>query len=249
MIYSKNMVRLVMDAEDFVKDRPLLSRILGKMPRKFRKVLHSNGKGEERIFTEIFQGNLWGDSESISGSGSNLAETRTIRRDLPLLFRKYGIRSVLDVPCGDFNWMKEMELSGIRYIGADIVKGLINANNGKYGSEGRTFIELNMLKDPIPRVDLVFVRDCLVHFSFPDVFRVLRNVCASGSTYLLTTTFPCREQNRNISTGDWRPLNLQKEPFSFPGPVAILYEDHPVAEYSDKSLAMWNVRDIVSCLP
>lgn len=249
MIYTKNMVRLAIKAEDFVKSRPLLSRFLWKMPRKFRKVFHLNGKGEEQIFTEIFQGNLWGDRESSSGSGSNLAETRTIRRDLPFLLWKYGIRSVLDVPCGDYNWMKEMKLSGIRYIGGDIVKSLIDANNRKCGSEGWTFIEMNILKDPIPKVDLVFVRDCLVHFSFPDVFRALRNVCASGSTFLLTTTFPCRAQNRNISTGDWRPLNLQKEPFSFPEPVEILYEDHPVAEYSDKSLAMWNVRDIVSCLP
>jgi hypothetical protein len=233
-------------AEDFVVNRPRLFRILSNMPRKWRGPFRK--KSAEKIFMEFFDGNLWGDKESLSGAGSNLSETQTIRRELPDLFKRYQIGTILDVPCGDFNWMKEMDLTGIIYLGGDIVKGLIDANKRKYGSENRSFTRMDIIKDQIPKTDLVLVRDCLVHLSFPDAFRALRNLCASGSRYLLTTTFPCRERNRNILTGDWRPLNLRVEPFSFPEPLEIIIENHPVPEYSDKSLALWEIRCIAGSI-
>ena len=95
--------------------------------------------------------------------------------------------------------------------------------------------------DPLPEADLVFVRDCLVHFSYTDVFRALRNICRSGSHYLLMTTFSFdHRRNRDIWTGDWRPLNFRKEPFGFPEPLEVLRENHPLEEYADKSLGRNN---------
>jgi len=244
---AKRKVKLLMELEDFVWNSPFLSLLLRNVPRKLRGSFKT--RTTERIFSEVFQGNLWGDKESLSGPGSNLMETRTIRRDLPRLLRKYGVGSILDIPCGDFNWMKEIDLSGVKYTGGDIVQGLIDANNGRYGSENRVFVRLDLLADAIPKADLVFVRDCLVHFSFTDAFRALKNICASGSEYLMTTTFPCRVWNQNIATGGWRPLNFQVDPFSFPQPLEIIYEDHPLTKFADKALALWALRDVSRCLP
>ena len=39
---------------------------------------------------------------------------------------------MLDIPCGDFYWMKEVDLKDIEYIGADIVDELIKKNNDKF---------------------------------------------------------------------------------------------------------------------
>jgi len=243
----KRKVKLMMEAEDFVWNSPFLSLLLRNVPRKLRGTFKT--RTTETIFSEVFQGNLWGDEESRSGPGSNLMETRTIRRDLPRLLVKYGIRSILDIPCGDFNWMKEVDLVGVKYTGGDIVQGLIDANTGRYGSENRVFVRLDLLTDAVPKVDLVFVRDCLVHFSFTDAFRALENICASGSEYLMTTTFPCRVRNQNIATGGWRPLNFQVAPFSFPEPLEIICEDQPLTKFADKSLGLWSLRDIARCLP
>lgn len=245
---SKKTVKFLMSAEDYILDKPLLRRILSGLPRRLRGGYFTR-KPAERIFTEYYERNQWGDEESVSGSGSNLLETRTIQRDLPVLLRNYGIRSILDIPCGDFNWMREIDLGGIRYFGADIVGRLIDANNSRYGGRNKSFLRRSILTDGLPEADLAFVRDCLVHFSFADVFRALRNLSSSGSKFLLTTTFTGISRNRNIPTGDWRPLNLQKEPFSFPEPIAILREEHPMPEYKDKSLALWRMSDIARCLP
>ena len=41
------------------------------------------------------------------------------------LLSRRRVRSILDAPCGDFYWMKEVALCDIDYIGADIVEEII----------------------------------------------------------------------------------------------------------------------------
>lgn len=84
---------------------------------------------EKTIFDKVYKNREWGDGESVSGTGSYLESTKHLIRELPFLFSRYGIRSILDIPCGDFNWMKEVNLSGINYIGDFIVEG-INEKDG-----------------------------------------------------------------------------------------------------------------------
>lgn len=203
----------------------------------------------EDIFRDVFRKNKWGGTESLSGKGSDLLQTSEIRQQLPMVCRELDIRTMLDIPCGDFNWMKHVDLGTITYIGADIVSDLI-AHNSRNEMSNTRFCNLNLLKHKLPKVDLVFCRDCLVHFSFRDTFAALHNVCQSGSAYLLTTTFTGRRRNHDIPTGSWHPLNLQSPPFSFPPPLKLVNErcSESGGTYSDKSLGLWNVADIELCL-
>ena len=86
----------------------------------------------KKIFTEIKNTNGWGGTESISGPGSNLNMTSSVRLNLNKIIEKYKIKSILDIPCGDFNWMREVDLSNLVYYGADIVDSLIEENIKKY---------------------------------------------------------------------------------------------------------------------
>ena len=201
---------------------------------------------KEKIFTDAYKSNVWGDAMSVSGPGSNLEETATIRKELPKLLHQLQISSILDIPCGDFYWMKEVDLVEIKYIGADIVQELI-VNNKQYENENISFIKKNLIIDDLPEVDLVFVRDCFVHFSFSDIFLALSNMYSSKSKYVLTTTFPSRSLNTDIATSyQWRPLNFQLPPFNFPKPLAIINENHPESDFSDKSLALWKLEDLLT---
>jgi hypothetical protein len=134
----------------------------------------------------------------------------------------------------------------VQYTGGDIVTELIESNQEKYGRSDRRFIKLNLLTDALPKADLVLCRDCLVHFSYADIFRALRNIKASGSTYLLTTTFIARNKNRNIITGAWRPLNLQIYPFMFPAPIQMIDEKSSIYDraFCDKHLGLWKISDL-----
>jgi hypothetical protein len=105
---------------------------------------------------------------------------------------------------------------------------------------------LTLFASKLPTVDLIFCRDCLVHFSFDDIRRALQNICRSGSAYLLTTTFTEQRQNQDIVTGQWRQLNLELEPFSLPKPLSLINEDCTEGEgkFADKSLGLWRIEEI-----
>ncbi len=203
-------------------------------------------KSAEGVFTEIFSKNRWGGADSVSGKGSDVHQTRVVIRELPLVLRNFRVRTVLDIPCGDFHWMKYVPMDNVNYIGGDIVGDLIDKNAKTHGTENRSFRKLNLLQDTLPRVDMIFCRDCLVHFSYKDIFVALKNICSSHSTYLLTTTFPSRQRNYDIATGQWRPLNIEAAPFSFPPPIRTINEacTQDGGAYKDKSLGLWHIADI-----
>jgi hypothetical protein len=206
----------------------------------------ARNKGAQKIFDEIFIEKRWGDKESISGPGSSLIQTQTILKELPLLFRQLNVSSLLDIPCGDFNWMSTANLDGIAYTGADIVHQIVEQNQRTYAAGNIQFRRLDLIADSLPKADLVLCRDCLVHICFKDVLAALNNICKSGSRYLLTTTFPSRAKNQDIPTGSWCPLNLQIAPFSLPEPVRCIKEEctEMNGTYNDKCLALWEIDKI-----
>lgn len=193
------------------------------------------------IFTKIYEENQWKNPESRSGSGSTIAATKNLRDALPELLTNLNIKSILDIPCGDFNWMKEVDLSGIDYIGADVVSELIKENVKQFGTNCKEFRVLDLLKDQLPKTDLVICRDCLVHLSFEDAFKALEKICSSGAKYLLTTTFPLHQNNKGIETGWWYPINLNDEPFPMKEPLLLLNEGCQEPFFWDKCVGLWRM--------
>ncbi len=198
-------------------------------------------------FSTIYHANLFRGGESRSGEGSSIAQTETVRRELPGILRELGIQSFMDAPCGDFFWMSRTELPVERYIGVDIVPELIERNQVTFDATHREFLCRNLMQDLLPSTDLILCRDCLVHLTFKQALEVIENFQRSGSVYLLTTTFPARSKNVDLVGADiWRTLNLQKPPFDFPPPLRILNEKCTEGHgaFSDKSLGLWRLADL-----
>ena len=191
-------------------------------------------------FAQIYETNKWGGA-SRSGRGSDLSHTAAIRTQLPQVLSDLGIRSLLDIPCGDYYWMRHVDLRSVQYIGADIVPQLIEKNRHLYATSQRRFEILDLTKDPLPRVDLILCRDCLVHLSNRLVLRSLRSITASGSKYMLATTFPRTSVNLDNFTGGWRPLNLTMPPFGLPAPHLLICEALMEGGHTDKSVGLWEI--------
>ncbi len=200
-----------------------------------------------KVFERIYRENLWGSPESHSGPGSSRQQAIKLAPDFRNTLDRLQIKSILDSPCGDFNWMSVMDLTGILYTGADIVGELIEENQSRYQRPGMLFIKSNLIQDPLPKADLIVCRDCLVHFSYEDIGMALKNIIKSESTYLMTTSFPGQRLNFDITTGDWRPLNLEIRPFLFPKPLMEIAE--PVEkkyrlENRGKMLGVWDLKTL-----
>jgi len=197
-------------------------------------------------FRYAYHHNLWGGAETRSGPGSSIAQTTVIADALPGLCRRYDVRSLLDVPCGTCDWMAKVPLPGIRYTGGDIVPEVVAEAARRYETDHRRFLVLDVTRSALPPADLLLCRDCLVHLSYTDIVKAVENVRNSTIEYLLTTTFMEESEFRDIVTGDWRPLNLEQPPFSFPRPVELLSEQctEQSGAFADKALGLWRVRDL-----
>lgn len=201
----------------------------------------------ENIFTSIYNHPTgWGSNESKSGVGSELGSTKRLRKELSFLFLKYKINSILDVPCGDFNWMSQVDLSEIKYVGGDIVKEVVETNKIKFPSFD--FFQIDITKDQLVKSDLVFTRDCFVHLSNESILKSLDNIKNSGSKFLLTTSFTKLCENKNIQDGDWREINLMIPPFNLK-PIYLInemcVESYPQA--TDKCMLLFDLEDLYNC--
>ncbi len=202
----------------------------------------------EKKFYEIYQNNYWGDAESKSGPGSRIDATKTLRGELQNLLEKYKIKTLIDAPCGDFNWMRLMDMEGFNYIGIDIVKDIIDNNNKKYSSYNKKFIRKNFITEIVPQGDLILCRDCLPHFSNTKIKKAINNFFVSKSTYLLTSTYPECLENIDILTGEWRKINFNLHPFNFPKPLYVINERSPLnlenGQNYDKFLYLYKLSDL-----
>ncbi len=175
-------------------------------------------------FSAVYEERLWGSAESASGLGSERS-SGTVRHALAVLddvIRTHGIRSIADIPCGDFNWMPELLAahSDLTYVGYDVVPALIR--DIRLSHPTHDFRLLDITQTTPERADLIFSKDLLNHLSEADVWAALGNMVASGGDWLLVTT------NRGFENVDLEPtqphasrhLNLEAPPYSLPEPVS-----------------------------
>jgi glycosyltransferase involved in cell wall biosynthesis len=245
IFHSKRVARMLLSK----RGRLMLKALVpGRIARSSETVNASLSQELKHRFSQIYDKNIFGGRLSRSGEGSDLVQTAVIRRELPGLVKELGVETLLDAPCGDWYWMQNTTLGLKKYIGVDIVEALVAKNQSQFGNDTTSFQYANLTADTLPKVDMIFSRDCLVHLSFDDAKRILANFKESGSRYLLTTTFTDRSTNNDLvgRDGFWRPLNMQLPPFNFPPPLKLINEDctEQRGQYADKCLGLWLLDDI-----
>lgn len=217
-----------------------------RLPRHKQLRQKLDGLSTQEVFTQYYENNHWGSDESVSGGGSDISGTVTIRRELPIACKELNIRRLLDAPCGDFNWMNATDIDLDQYIGGDIVDALVTDNTQKFASDTHSFAVMDIIKDALPDADAILCRDCLIHLAPELSLKFLDNFRNSNIRYLITTSYPDITRNRPGHTGGVNEINLTLPPFNLPKPVReIADNDTKAAEVrgSRKILGIWDKQD------
>jgi len=151
--------------------------------------------------------------ETPCGQGSTLAHTAVMRAELQKLLWKYGIRRVNDCGCGDFHWVKTLQMSGITYRGYDI----IDRKRRNFPFEVK-----DVVTEALAPCDLVICKDVFIHWTNEMGMAALANFrkCA---TYLFAETTPgINNTKRMTAPGSFSPVNLVELPFNLGPPMEII---------------------------
>jgi hypothetical protein len=201
----------------------------------------------EDRFTLIYRTNMWAAKESRSGPAASLEGTEKLRRELPALFARLGVKTLFDAPCGDFYWMQRVVQDyPLTYIGGDIVRPMIESNEARFGGPARRFVHVDVTRDEVPRADLWLCRGLHSLLSLEDGLKALRQFVRSGTPYILLSSHrnPERSPNVDIASGDYREIDMFAPPFNLPPPILCL-EDR-----WDEDLCLWSreqVEEAIGC--
>ena len=199
----------------------------------------------KEFFIQNHTDRSWATEETVSGVGSERKWTADLEAGLAKFITEQNIKSILDIPCGDLNWIQHVlaQFPDVKYIGSDIATNLIKENKAKFPQY--QFKNLDVSASVLPVVDLIIVRDCLVHLPTEFVHKALANLFKSKAKFVAITTFPQHNVNEEVShLGGWRTLDLTQEPYNLRQPEHIIAEN--CGEYGgvfiDKSLGIWEVK-------
>lgn len=203
----------------------------------------------DRALRDAFEKKTWADAEKgkpRSGSGSTARRTRRLRRALPGLLSDLGVKTFLDAPCGDWHWMSEVDLSGVSYIGGDISKELIDEVKTRHKAPKRRFMHLDLASDKLPKCELIMVRECLIHLTDENRWKVFENIHKAKIPHMLLTVDLVDENIPLTQNGQHANFNPMMAPFNFPKPVRHIPESHDALDLdkdvTDAGVGPWKRR-------
>jgi len=214
----------------------------------------SEGETDRKLtFKKIFTNRDWpADDPSyhglkVSGPGAMLRRAQgaiaTLHSIVTRVRSMYGTDSVslLDIPCGDLQWMPSFLDSrpDVIYTGADIVPDIIEHHRRKFSRlNNASFVVHDIVSSSLKKsYDIVLVRDLLQHLWLADAAMALKRISDSGSRFLLATTYTGTLINEDVDRtalgGRKSDYNLELPPFSLESPICTSYD------WNTEKLGLW----------
>lgn len=189
-------------------------------------------------FEDIAEQNKWGDKESISGRGSTVHMTSRVRPCLAAWFKRFNVKTLVDVPCGDANWQRLIPgIQNISYKGYDISETAVKKareNNNKQTNMAFGVMDLSSSAPP-EKPDLFLMRDVIQHVSLTQGKNMLMNAKKCGARYLAVSTFRRRGKNKDIQPGGFYKNDVHAAPFNLPKSI-VECKNNEKGWYSDNEL-------------
>lgn len=185
-----------------------------------------------------------------SGLGSREDTTREFRAVLEDFLRDHDITSVVDAGCGHWpsGYQRFVNWQGVHYTGLDIVDTVVAENNlylaqpEAHGLASAT-CRVGNVSTPLPKADLLLVKDVLMHLPNDAVQAFLRsNVDVRAPRFravlVVQNEVPINLRNFiDIEPGQLLPFDISQPPFN--GPFRRVFQwqsDEP------KAVHLWSLQ-------
>lgn len=173
------------------------------------------------VFTSIYERDAW---KGGSGEGSTSDNTVLYREYLQTFLREKGVRTVVDLGCGDWQFSQMIDWKGISYLGVDVVPELVRNNRRQFGNDHINFALIDDPDSPLPGADLLIVKDVLQHWPTAMIQSFLKTL--GRFRFSLITNCIDAATNTDCVLGGYRGIDLRLPPFSLPCINVLEYEWH-----------------------
>lgn len=170
-------------------------------------------------FNRIYAEGTWGKGvmgKGTSGSGSTLEITREYRAYVEDFMKKHAVKSVVDAGCGDWSFSSAMDWGDATYLGIDIASDVIEAVRKKH-EKGKIKFQVGDITEDLPAADLLISKDVLQHLSNELIHKFIKNNLRKGKYKWVILTNDRGSENRDISNGEYRMIDLAASPFEVKG--------------------------------
>lgn len=180
--------------------------------------------GMQERFEDIYDHNKWGYG---SGKGSLPRHTRGYVSVLQDFMREHEIRTVVDLGCGDWQFSRLIDWSGVQYCGLDIVRSVIDRNTERFSMPNIEFRLFSGDFDDLPDADLLISKDVLQHWSNESVSAFLPTLKRYRYNLMTNCVNPKGEtENVDIEDGGYRYLDIRRPPFNIEATEIYSFTNH-----------------------
>ncbi len=139
------------------------------------------------VFRDIYARNEWGGARGAfySGTGSEESQATAYAEAVRKFVLDRGIKSIVDLGCGDYRVGRMLRSTGVHYSGVDIVPELIERNRALFADQDTAFLCRDLLDEELPDGELCLVRQVLQHLSNAEIAKAVGRL--SRYHYVLIT--------------------------------------------------------------
>lgn len=210
-----------------------------------------DGLQAHRNFDRIYNEGSWlrGDSESLgSGTGSTIVGNVAFVERLSELISEYDVRSIVDVGCGDFEFMNGVDLGDAAYHGWDVSATAIDlARRQPISGEVNVEFSVSGADQQYEPADLLVVKDVLQHLPLEAGLRIVSQL-HKYKIAVLVNDFDetMRNEDTDFSTGlpmvpgGYRSIDVRRAPFNLTCEhMLLLHRERPIMEGARKRTCVW----------
>ena len=170
------------------------------------------------IFENIYEKQIWNNGNPnipLSGPGSSLKTTKEISNILNNFIYNNNCNSILDLGCGDLNWISKTKFfndDNIKYVGIDIVESLITSHSKKYLNKIFLCKDITTYNN-FDSVDLIIIRDVIFHLKNEEILSIFDNI-KDKFKFLVITSCLNNINTDNFNKCYYSSKNINIKPFN-----------------------------------